>query len=533
MGMFAFEGPPDSTRLPSVGMGTKNLALIQKEVEKGLPNETSRITQAQKNQDFYDGDMERWLDWHEAESAYDHAGRPKRLYPLTTRVVDVLCEHLYGCPPRRRIAQASADRWLQGAYAENHVDALLHEADRLATLNDVAMLQVSARGGPAAILDGDGNDTGEFTPDAGINIHVHGSEEFAVYADPADPRKPWCVVTITRFDERTRYQVWTAEEVATYYTRQAVASGGRVAEYDPAQSGRNPYGILPFVFFHYRVPTRDFWTAGPGSGIQQSNAAINSALSELALTILTEGRTILVGVNMQAGERLVLRPGGITMLPASPAALANGLEPRLDQITPIVDIAGQWLDAQNTLYTTLELHGIPRSAIRLEQQSAASGVAIIAEQWPLITRAKKRRMLAACVEAELARVCLQVAGNYYGRGDLRAAALDPKLTLGWPEVQISMPGPDKDTADDWELSHGIKSKIQVLMDRRGLTREEAIAELAQIQEDNEALQAMGIDPAPPKPATPGDGTGPEDESGGEADDGDTETDEASDKEGDA
>lgn len=504
--MPAFFSPPPASNYPTVGADTIDLRAIRAEVEKGLPNEQARIIDAQLNADYYGGEMEKHLDWHEAESAYEHAQRPRRLYPLTTRVVDVLCDHLYNPGPRRRLdAGASADEWLQEVYEDNHVDALMGDADVLSTLNDVAAIQVAAVGGPGAILDESGRDTGAYVPPAGIKIHLLGSEEFAVYTDPADPTRPWCVVTITRFDERTRYQVWTAATIETYWTKRGSGtSGGRVAELAIAESGTNPYGCLPFAFFHHRTPTRQFWTPGPGSGLRAANAALNTALSELALSIMVHGRPAMVAVNLAPGK-LVLRPGGITTLPPAAGAIAEGREPRIDTLSTPIDISGMWADAENHLYTTLELHGVPRSAIRLEQSATASGVAIVAEQWPLITRARKRQRIAACAESALARVCLCVGGAYYGRNDLRTAAVDPGLQLAWPEIQINMPGPDKDAADDYEVGRGYKSKVQVVMERRGMTREQALAELKQIAEDNAELSAMGIDPGIPQPGiAPGD-----------------------------
>lgn len=497
--------PPPSTNYPTVGADTIDLGAIRAEVVKGLPCEQARIIEAQENQDYYSGDMEKHLDWHEAESAFEHASRPKRLYPLTTRIVDVLCDHLYNPGPRRRLESgAAADEWLQAVYADNHVDALMAEADILSTLNDVACLQVAAVGGPGAILDAAGRDTGAYVPAAGVKIHLMGSEEFAVYTDPADPTRPWCVVTITRFDERTRYQVWTAATLDTYWTRQGGGTaGGRVAEYASRESGANPYKCLPFSFFHHKTPARCFWTPSPGSGLRRANGALNTALSELALTIAVNGRPAMIGVNVAPGK-LFLRPGGVTILPPSPGAIAEGREPRIDTLQAVVDIAGMWGDAENHLYTTLELHGVPRSAIRLEQSATASGVAIVAEQWPLITRARKRQRVAACAESALARVCLCVGGSYYGRDDLRQAAADPGLMLSWPEVQITMPGPDKDAADDYEVSRGYKSKVQVVMERRGMTREQALAELKQIADDNADLADMGIDAAIPQPGIGGD-----------------------------
>ena len=67
----------------------------------------------------------------------------------------------------------------------------------------------------------------------------------------------------------------------------------------------------------------------------------------------------------------------------------------------------------------------------------------------------------------------------------------------WPEVQIPIPGPDRDNHDEWELRMGIASRIQLVMQCRGMTRDQAVAYLKQVKKDED--DADKIDPPPEAP----------------------------------
>lgn len=91
-----------------------------------------------------------------------------------------------------------------------------------------------------------------------------------------------------------------------------------------------------------------------------------------------------------------------------------------------------------------------------------------------------------------------VAGAYYDRADLWNAGLSLRLVLSWPEPEIPIPGPDRDAADRAELEMGLASRVQLLMRRRGITREQAVREIERIDEDNKrwGIGAFGADRSP-------------------------------------
>ena len=94
-----------------------------------------------------------------------------------------------------------------------------------------------------------------------------------------------------------------------------------------------------------------------------------------------------------------------------------------------------------------------------------------------------------------------VAGAYYDRADLWNAGLSLRLVLSWPEPEIPIPGPDRDAADRAELEMGLASRVQLLMRRRGITREQAILEIERIDEDNKRWGVGAFAPARPSAET--------------------------------
>ncbi len=469
----------------------KSIADLENEIRAGLPNESRRVAEAQRNMDYYNLENERYIPMREAESPYDYRNRPKRALPLVREVIGILADHLYNPGPGRRVEGSDlATEWLERVYADNHVDSLFQAADAFSTLNDVVAFQVAATGDPARP----------------IRLHLFGAEEFAVWTSVDDPSKPWAVCTISRFDARTRYQVWDQYQYRTYYTKQwdpLMTSGGRVAEIEPSECGENPYGVLPFSFVHAETPVRQFWTVGVGTALREANARIDAEISQLAEAVQYYANPIPIAVNVDERWRPVIRPGSFIHVPAALPLSIGGDSPPVPSLSYLqsnLDISGLWLDCERHLTNVLEGMRVPLSSIRIEPAGSKSGVAIVAEQAPLLSRARRRRREYQRYETELARTCLMVAGAYYDRADLWNAGISARLVLSWPEPEIPIPGPDRDAADRAELEMGLASRVQLLMRRRGITREQAILEIERIDEDNKRW-GVGSLAAAPVPAT--------------------------------
>ena len=238
--------------LPNVGgsFSSDDRDWIRKEVESGLRNHRPRLASAIENQAFYDLESDRYQPRREAETEFDFAGRPRRQSGFVQQAVDRLCEHTYNPGPQRTVVgDGLVDSLLQQVYETNHIDCVMQHAEAQVVLNDVCAIQIKCT-----------ND-----PDKPVDLQLWGGDEFTVFTDPEDPRTPFAVVTIDRYNERTRYKLWFDDEVFTYLTDQYSAdktAGARMAM-QQRDGEKNTYGCVPFAFLHYRAPVRpvlDPWT---------------------------------------------------------------------------------------------------------------------------------------------------------------------------------------------------------------------------------------------------------------------------------
>ena len=128
----------------------------------------------------------------------------------------------------------------------------------------------------------------------------------------------------------------------------------------------------------------------------------------------------------------------------------------------------------------------------MESATLPSGAALVAEQKPLQDYAVERREPFRLYEQSLASITLKVAGAYYGRPDLTAAAELP-LSLTWPAVTIDLPGPEQDAADAASVAAGYESPVMIVMRRFGMSRQQALSHMQQVADDHAELAEMQAD----------------------------------------
>ncbi|MGZ5983148.1 MAG: hypothetical protein ACXWO3_19725, partial [Isosphaeraceae bacterium] len=112
------------------------------------------------------------------------------------------------------------------------------------------------------------------------------------------------------------------------------------------------------------------------------------------------------------------------------------------------------------------------------------------------------RPIYQLAELGLARKVLTACGSHYGHADLLEQAKQLQLLLAWAEPRIPIPGPDRDQSDEWEMQVGIKSRVNVCMERYGLNRDQAIAHIEQVAEDEAEAQAQEKGPPKQNPVAP-------------------------------
>lgn len=466
------------------------VADIEQEILRGLPSSEARRTAGFDNLQFYLGNNIAYIDREESEEFKDFVNRPKRCSRLTRKAIETLTRHLYHPGPSRKIeASEEADAMFQQIYRTSHINELMRRADAYATLNSVAAIQIAAM------------PWGSPNP---VRYHLLTTHQFIPFFEPENPFDPIAVVTVDlefkSEEKRKRFELWTPEVHRCYYTKWAKVSdtsGSRLpyllrsekasVEKDEA----NPYGVLPFVFVHDAMPVTDFFDGGIGTQLREANLEIDRALSQLANHVKKHLDPRIFGRNLPADWRDAKRTGSITPLP--PGVTADGDaadQPDVFALTLPMAVEQAWFDVKTFMDVTFEDLDVPLTYARTDASTDLSGVAIVAKQIPLLDRVGQRQKIATVWEEELVKTTAIVLGNYHGIPGLLEIADDPKLNLSWPQPRFPLPTPERDAEDEFEINMGVLSTVELVMRRRGCTREQAIEALEQIAADNEIVKAM-------------------------------------------
>jgi Phage portal protein, SPP1 Gp6-like len=472
---------------PNLGATLDRQAIID-EVQRGLKNERVRLSDAAENQAFLDLDGERYTPRREAETEFDYAGRGKATTGFVHQAITKLCQHTYNPGPQRNAtADASVDTLLQRIYEDCHIDATMHEAEEISTLNCMAAIEVKAT-----------NDD-----DRPIDLQIWGGEEFAVFLDPRDQRLPYAVVTLDEYDEQTRYRLWFDDEVYTFVTSKGTSKTNRngVIAFQQGPPEENPYAGLPFSFVPYRMPVRRFWNPSPGTFLRESEKGLNDLLSELVETIKKYNAPIGIFKNVSIEFNPEVSKGRFLRLTRGTAGyngdgFAESGEPSAEYLQATIQIESIWQHIQNTMRQIAEAIGVPPTALTLDYSDQPSGISLIIREFPLLTRARQRRPIYQWAESELAKTVLRCYGSFYRKPEFLDASKKLKLLLSWPEPRIPVPGPERNTEDEWEMSIGAKSRVDVIRERYGLTREQALARLKQVKKDEDEANVI-MPPEPP------------------------------------
>jgi hypothetical protein len=453
------------------------------EVERGLSNERPEMDAATERQNFYDYEGERWESKfkRDAESSFDYQGRPHRPSGFLRQCVEILCEHLY-CPgPSRRWSEEAGEELLERIYTDNLLDAVMQEADTLATLNGYSAIQIDAAEGDFA--------------ERPITYRLWGREQMAVWADPANATKPLVVCTVDKLDLQTRFRLWSDQEVWTYLTKKAEeTSGGRVAYFQKAED--HEYGCLPFSFIHYRLPMREFDVSCPGEFVHKAEIRIDNRLNQLDEAIQKHVNPIPVAEGVPADWKPTIEPLRFIRMPRAGMIMGeSGYVPgefaRLYFLQPMVDVAGAWQDLTNYMNQAFRAARVPISATLLDEAPGViSGIALLLVEAPLFKRARVRRGIYQVYEHDLARRTLVCASNHYGMPELMAAALKGRMTLGWPQPTVPVPTEDSLKLLSEEVAGGYKSHLMAVQQWYGVSRDQALELIQQIKDDTDELTKL-------------------------------------------
>lgn len=470
------------------------LSKVDREIRQfGLRSQRDRLMAAQANLAFYRADFARAPVRDRGNTSYDSARFPRHSL-IMQRIVDVLTQTLYGEGPIRKLVPPEgvqkgpyerATKWLNACYIRNRMDSLWQYADVLGVVSQVAAFQVGA----------------QEDPEWPVRVQLWDASQFCVWPAQDDPCRPELVAVLDIFDGRNRIRLYSDEWIHTYFTVAAPDSAPMNSplsqEYRFDSEIPNPYRFLPFSFAYFRMPVCDFWCGSPGNHLRAVNDGINFSMTEGFDCIRYNLRPIVTLKDVRPEWRppAPVYPGDVWNLSAaSDSTREVTKDPTAEYLQADAGfVEAGWQDIQSFIDHTLEMNGVPPSVIRMTQDSVRSGVAIVAEQLPLMQWAKKRQKPFGYYEEELARVVLKVGSLHLGRqdveeyqttaSDLQIVGEHPGLTLKWPNLYPRIPGQDQDQADDFRLEKKLVSRTMLLMEREGLTREEAEERLEEIAED--------------------------------------------------
>lgn len=479
---------------------------VHREITQGgLKSQSARLESARANLDFYEGSFDAAPSRAKGNTSYD-ASRYPRNSLIMQRIVNVLTMNLYAEGPVRKLvapegeddsSYEAATKWLNDCYSRNDIDACWQEADKLSIISEVAAFQVSA------------------WPDEEWPIHIDllDASQFCVWMNRDLPLVPELVGVLDIVDGRRRIRLYSDETIRVYMTPEipGVETSTPLSQsYKYEEERKNPYGIIPFSFVHFRKPVRKFWTGSPGNGLRQCNDGINFKMTETFDCIRYNLRPVVKLKNVRPDWKppAPIMPGDVWhMATASDSTRENGDEADAEylQADPSF-VEADWQDTQSFIDHTLEMHGVPPSVIRMTQDSVRSGVAIVAEQLPVIAWAKSRQQPFGKYEDALAKLVLRIGSMHLGAQideeykataeDLEIVAKNPGLVLKWPNMYPRIPGEDTDKADQFRLDTRLVSKTILLMEREHLTREEAEERLDEIAEDLKREKELFADVEP-------------------------------------
>lgn len=472
---------------------------IRDEIENGLPNSQPRRDEAFKTLRFANLDFEGY-EPRPKDGRFD-SELPPVLVPFVNRAVGVLSGYLYKTDPGRTLSEPLATEWLNRVYKVNRMAAKWKRADELTAIGGIAGFQFA----------------GDTDPQAPVKVTLWAPNEIDVFIDPDEPTKPGAVATVDAFDNGQRLRLYTEEKILTWekekgLLHEALGSaawrfkGEKANPYRTLPDEENPQGkgLIPFSFVHWFYPTSELTTSSPGPVLWKVNDILNKLETQLADSLPYQAFPIGIASGVDAAWKppTKVKPGDWLALAATDVdAAGNGPVPQLAYLAPQLEYITKLREAIDGIVDReLELLNIPPAIIRMVQTAARSGLSIQAEQLPLVSWVEGRRPQWGNYEDDAAKMALLMGWNWLSlngqQGEasrLRAALEDWTFSIKWPSLYTMLPGQERNAEDDWRLQRGFVSKIGVLMERDGDTKQEAIERLRTVEEENKLLEQMGID----------------------------------------
>lgn len=462
-----------------------DLRRIAEDIKTGMSCESHRLLNARINKDYYQGKFSPYWNFSCASHSWEPERRPSKFLSF---VVDHVSNLYRDNPNRVIIGNPDVTTFLQDVYSHNCMFAKWHAAEQLTAISDTAAFQVA----------------GTADPKQPIKVTLWSADSFWVYTEDDDPLRVDGVVTTDFVVDKKRFTVWTKGRLQVY--EGVPQSESNAASVILVKDEVNPYGIIPFSFVHYHYPTLEFHSGGIGTNLREANRYLNHILSLAAGSVIYCSNPIVLTRHLDPTWQppTPVKPGDWLKLAGEPDGDGAEHDPEVEYLQPNNSfVEAIWNDILSYINHTLEMNGIPESAIRMVQSVARSGSSIVAEQYPLIQHAKAKQPAYRHYEYDLAKLVIEIANVHFRNNKVvkptvrLAAEKGFELSVTYTNKFADVPGQERDLRAQWEVDHGYTSEVMVYQDRSGCTREEALAHFARVMQDKTDLaKIMGIPLAP-------------------------------------
>ena len=264
----------------------------------------------------------------------------------------------------------------------------------------------------------------------------------------------------------------------------------------------NPYGELPFVFFHNEEPVDGFWAAAsarhwprptPKSTKRCPTSPTRFAFSPAP--ICSPEHRGVVAVREKARSTSTSRQHG-----GGRSGRHDGAPAEIFYLQPQILVEDTWRHIERLIQATFFDLDVPLNAVRDNGSSPTSGLQVLAEQIPLLDYLKARQRYVAKIETAVAKKILSMAGgstSYTTRFPAFSNWSTPsRLTSCGPPLRCLSRRPERNAEDQWMLEYLMVSPIEIIMQRRGVTREQAEQIAEQITADVKAWKERNGDKGP-------------------------------------
>lgn len=320
-----------------------------------------------------------------------------------------------------------------------------------------------------------------------------------VAADPKDPDDyaGFIVQLVHAIDDVAKvmaneYALVTPAETIYYKARDPYAMQGEVQRYpNPYRwpqvdySGKEVNAPLQMVtFWHKSLPTRSLLRS-QDIAIVDANRELNIQWSLLFDTLRLQGwaTTVMNLMNPEAA------PSSMTHGARFPLVLSAGeTASSLTYATPY----GQIVDVLKTYSRLLAVSlRMSPSDFSIDQAAAASGFAKLVDSLPKIEARRERLARLKHMEEQVAwpRIGAALAMT----GALPEAAKGLQMRVSFAELEFPKTPQEEATEFETEFKHGLSSPVDVIMKRKGVTKEEA----EEILQENKASTGGGQQQQPP------------------------------------